>query len=65
MTKTCAVSIARSAKPRIIMAKVVNVDDYGMITGGGRPLALRGLLRGDFGGASCTRPFLAGRDLVA
>ena len=30
---TCAVTIARSVKPRIIMAKVVNVDEDGMITG--------------------------------
>jgi len=33
VTTTCAVTIARSVKPRIIMAKIVNVDEDGMITG--------------------------------
>jgi hypothetical protein len=47
------------------MAKVVNFDEEGMITSVDRPLALRGMLRGDLGGASCTRPFRAARDLVA
>jgi hypothetical protein len=29
----CAVTIARAVKPRVIMAKVINVDEDGMITG--------------------------------
>ena len=33
MTTTCAVTIARSVKPRVIMAKIVDVDEDGMITG--------------------------------
>lgn len=33
MSATCALTIARAVKPRIIMAKVVNVDEDGMITG--------------------------------
>jgi len=33
MSAACAITIARAVKPRIVMAKVVNVDEDGMITG--------------------------------
>ena len=33
MSAACAVTIARAVRPRIIMAKIVNVDEDGMITG--------------------------------
>jgi hypothetical protein len=33
VTSVCAVTIARAVRPRISMAKVVNVDEDGMITG--------------------------------
>jgi hypothetical protein len=33
MSPKCAVTIARAVKPRIVMAKIVNVDEDGMITG--------------------------------
>ena len=33
MTTMCAVTIARAVKPRVVMAKIINVDEDGMITG--------------------------------
>jgi hypothetical protein len=33
MSAACAVTIARAVKPRVIMAKVIDVDEDGMITG--------------------------------
>ena len=33
MSTTCAVTIARAVKPRVVMAKIINVDEDGMITG--------------------------------
>ena len=33
MSPASAVTIARAVKPRVIMAKVINVDEDGMITG--------------------------------
>ena len=33
MTTACAVTIARAIRPRVVMAKIINVDEDGMITG--------------------------------
>jgi hypothetical protein len=33
VSAACAITVARAVKPRIIMAKIVNVDEDGMITG--------------------------------